>query len=70
MRLVLLARNCSDFQELHQLNSSHYGILAIYQDAAPSKNMSYLAIVKAIGNLEAAGLDLANQFMVLNQWSY
>jgi hypothetical protein len=32
--------------------------------------MSYQAILKAIANLEASGLELANQFIVLNQWSY
>jgi predicted nuclease of predicted toxin-antitoxin system len=67
---VLLTRNCDDFQELHQANSIHPGILAIYQDAEPAKNMSYQTIVEAIGNLAAAGLLLDNQFVVLNQWKF
>jgi predicted nuclease of predicted toxin-antitoxin system len=29
---VVLTRNCADFQELHQTNSEHSGILAIYQN--------------------------------------
>lgn len=45
---VLLTRNCYDFQELHQLNSRHSGILAVYQDSDPAKNMSYRGLVKAI----------------------
>ncbi len=67
---VLLTRNCNDFQELHQDNSTHPGMFAVYQDAKPAKHMSYQAILKAIANLEASGLELANQFIVLNQWSY
>lgn len=67
---VLLTRNCDDFQELHQLNPAHSGILAIYQDSDPAKNMSYQGIVKAIANLESAGHTLQNQFVVLNQWNY
>ncbi len=67
---VLLTRNCSDFQELHQANSSHPGILAVYQNADPSKNMSYQNIVNSIANLIDANLFLENKFIVLNQWNY
>ena len=67
---ILLTRNCDDFQSLHQANSNHPGILAIYQDAEPAKNMSYQAIVKAISNIETTGLEIASQFAVLNQWTY
>ncbi|MGB3613824.1 MAG: DUF5615 family PIN-like protein [Elainellaceae cyanobacterium] len=67
---ALLTRNCNDFYSLSEENSSHSGILAIYQYAEVVKNMSYQAIVKAIANLEASDLDLANQFIVLNQWNY
>ena len=67
---VMLTRNCDDFQELHQANPEHSGILAVYQDSEASKNMNYQAIVKAIDNLETAEYDLNNQFVVLNQWSY
>lgn len=67
---VLLTRNCEDFQELHQLNPIHSGILAVYQDFDVSKNMSYQAIVKAVANLELANYSLENQFIILNQWNY
>lgn len=67
---VLLTRNCDDFQELHQINSIHSGILAVYQDSDPVKNISYKEIVKAIANLESAEYRLQNQFVVLNQWNY
>jgi predicted nuclease of predicted toxin-antitoxin system len=67
---VLLTRNCDDFQELHLIDSVHSGILTIYQEPHPARNMSYQAIVKAISNLEAANYELNNQFVVLNQWNY
>ena len=67
---VLLTRNCDDFQQLHQANPEHSGILAVYQDSEASKNMSYQAIGSAIDNLETAEYELNNQFVVLNQWIY
>ncbi|MGK7893299.1 MAG: DUF5615 family PIN-like protein [Xenococcus sp. (in: cyanobacteria)] len=67
---VLLTHNCRDFEVLHQLNSNHSGILAIYQDTYYSKNMLLKDIVKAISNLEAANILLANQFISLNHWKY
>jgi predicted nuclease of predicted toxin-antitoxin system len=67
---VIITRNCSDFRELHQADPSHPGILAVYQETDTSKNMSYQAIVNAVGNLVAANLDLTGQFIVLNQWNY
>ena len=65
---VLLTRNCNDFQELHVADSSHSGILAVYQNADESKNMSYKNIVQAISNLEKSEAPLEKQFVVLNQW--
>ncbi len=32
--------------------------------------MSYQGIVKAIANLEIAGYELENQFVILNQWNW
>lgn len=65
---ILLTRNCDDFLVIHQTNPAHSGILAIYQDADPMKNMSYTAIVKAINNLQNTGLSLQGQYIVLNQY--
>ena len=44
--------------------------LYINRDANRSKDMSFKAIVRAIANLEAANIPLANQFISLNQWNY
>lgn len=67
---VLLTRNCADFQELHQINPNHAGILAVYQSSDPSKNMRYQSIVKAIDNIENSETAVANQFFALNQWVF
>ncbi len=67
---ILLTQNCQDFEDLHSINPNHPGILAIYHEANPSKDMSLKAIVKAISNLEAANIPLVNQFIALNHWNY
>ena len=67
---MLLTHNCDDFQALHQEDPNHPGILAIYQNDVRSKKMSRQAIVKALSNLEAAKIRMANQFISLNQWKY
>lgn len=67
---LLLTHNCGDFEALHVENPNHPGILAVYRDADPSKNMSRQAIVKALANLETAMMSLANQFIALNHWNY
>ena len=67
---ILLTYNCDDFEALHNALPLHPGILAEYLDTNPSKNMSFFAIVKALANLEAANVPLANQFIPLNQWNF
>jgi len=67
---ILLTHNCRDFEALHQEDPHHPGILVIYENKDYSKDMSRGAIVKAIANLEAANIPLANQFISLNHWNY
>ena len=73
-RLVIVTKNPSDFHEIHESNSAHAGILAIYQDNDPSRDMSDTEIVKAIQNLEAAeqtgGESIQGRFHSLNDWRY
>ncbi|MGK7894319.1 MAG: DUF5615 family PIN-like protein, partial [Xenococcus sp. (in: cyanobacteria)] len=53
---VILTHNCRDFEVIHENNLHHFGILAIYKNDEYSKDMSFKEIVKAISNLEAAGI--------------
>lgn len=67
---IVVTRNCQDFEDLHLENSEHSGIFTIYENKDHSKDLSRQEIVKAIANLEAASIPLANQFIALNHWNY
>ena len=66
--LILLTKNPRDFEELHTLYPEHPGLLSVYQDNDPTKDMSVADIVQAIQNLIAAGMPLGGQFIPLNAW--
>ena len=68
--LIILTRNARDFYMLHEQNPEHPGILAIYHDKEPAKNMDYKSIVKAVSNVQNNGLELSRQFIVLNAWNF
>lgn len=63
---VLLTRNCADYLALHRESLDHRGILCIFQDAAPTKAMSWHDISRALRNLETAAVPLRGHFMALN----
>ncbi len=67
---IMVTKNCKDFVDLHQDNPNHPGILLIYENKDYSKNQSRNDIVRAIANLEAEKISLANQLIALNQWNY
>ena len=66
---VLLTRNCVDFAKLQNL-IPHLGILAIYQNPNPNKNMNYEQIVMAIENLEKSNVVIVGKFINLNQYDW
>jgi Domain of unknown function (DUF5615) len=53
-QLTVITKNPADFLELHRANPTHAGILGVYQDNDPSRDMSQADIVRAIANVEAA----------------
>lgn len=69
---VLLTRNYGDFEDLHDLivaaRGHHPGILLVRRDNDPSRDMTPRRIVRAIHNLEAAGVSLPDGLFVLNHW--
>lgn len=67
---VILTYNPADFLHLHNLASDHPGILAVYQDNDPSKDMTYADIVQAIANLENTTTTVAGGFWVLNAYQW
>jgi hypothetical protein len=69
---VLLTKNHDDFEDLHLLvqatGGKHPGILVVRSDNDPSRDMKDRDIARAIGNLEGAGVPIANEFHILNHW--
>ncbi len=72
--LTVITKNPADFQRLHEATSPRCGVLAVYQDNDPSKDMSDAEIVRAIKNLENASLvggpSIQGQFNSLNSWRH
>jgi hypothetical protein len=69
---VCLSRNYEDFEELHDLlkesGGRHPGILVVRRDNDPRRNMAPRDVVKAVRNLEGAGIPLMGEYQVLNHW--
>jgi predicted nuclease of predicted toxin-antitoxin system len=69
---VLLTRDHDDFLDLHDLiqatHGRHAGILVVRADNDPTRDMKDRDIVRALANLEAAGVPLENEFYILNHW--
>jgi predicted nuclease of predicted toxin-antitoxin system len=68
--LVILTYNPADFLRLHHLTPDHPGILAVYQDNDPSKDMTYADITQAIANLEETTPTVARGFWILNAYQW
>jgi hypothetical protein len=68
--LVVITKDVDDFEELHRQGNQHAGILGICQDNDPNRDMAYADIVRAISNLENAGVEITGQFHILNHWRY
>jgi predicted nuclease of predicted toxin-antitoxin system len=70
--LLVLTKDHNDFEDLHHVVQATYGqhpgILAIRQDNDASRDMKDRDIVRAIGNLERAGVPVADEIHVLNHW--
>lgn len=68
----ILTKNPRDFRRLHDsymaAEKGHAGILLLFQDNIRGKDMGPADIVRALGNLAAAGSEIASQLYVLNHW--
>jgi predicted nuclease of predicted toxin-antitoxin system len=68
----VLTRDHEDFADLHDLVMSvgghHPGILVVRFDNDPRHNLTERAIATALGNLESAGVLVADRIHVLNHW--
>ena len=68
----LLSRNYKDFEPINSLiqesHGRHSGILMVRRDGPKRHNMKPHDIVRALRKLEAAGVLIANEYIVLNHW--
>ena len=69
---VPLSQNYDDFRLLHELlmegHGHHPGILMVRKESNPNRNMKRHDIVRASGKLSAAGVPVADEYIVLNHW--
>ncbi|OAI41117.1 hypothetical protein AYO40_03805 [Planctomycetaceae bacterium SCGC AG-212-D15] len=69
---ALLTRDHDDFLDLHDLvfatRGRHSGVLVVRSDNDPKRDMKDRDIVRALANLEAAGVPVENEFHILNHW--
>lgn len=69
---VFLTRNYEDFEDLHilaqVLRGFHPGILVVRYDNDRKRDLRPGGIVRAINNLLAANIVVANGYFILNQW--
>ena len=67
---AILTRNPKDFEALHTQDPAHSGVLAIYLDNDPTRDMHHRDVVRAIANLEATGVTIAGGFWSLNSYRW
>jgi len=69
---AVVTANVRDFLTLHQTwqeeGRHHAGILALYRENNPQRDMTYTQIARAISRLARAGFPLQNTFHNLNMW--
>jgi predicted nuclease of predicted toxin-antitoxin system len=70
--LVLLTANAEDFLNLHlewtAQHQGHSGILVVYRENNPARDMTFEQIARAVTQLEQSGLPIANVLYNLNFW--
>ena len=69
---VLLTQDYKDFSDLHDLiltsGGSHPGLLLLYTENDPTRDMTPRSIALAISKLETADIPLVNHIQVVNHW--
>jgi hypothetical protein len=69
---ALLSGNYKDFEHLHDLvletGGHHLGVLIVRRDNDPRRDLTPRGIVRALTNLLAAGISIADQYVILNHW--
>ena len=70
--LVLLTANAKDFLTLHeqwqQDGQEHPGMLLVYRENNPQRDMTLQEMARAVSRLDQAGIPLRNTYQNLNFW--
>jgi hypothetical protein len=68
----VLTRNHHDFRDLHQLlataSGTHWGIFVVCYENDSKRDMTDKQVAAAVTKIEKAGIDVANQLVILNHW--
>jgi hypothetical protein len=69
---TLLTRNYEDFNLLHELilgsGGHHPGLMVVRRDNDPTRDLRPGHVVRAIRNLHASGVPIADELHILNHW--
>jgi predicted nuclease of predicted toxin-antitoxin system len=69
---VIITGNHQHYEDLHSLvvdlQGHHAGVWTVRKDNDPKRDMTPAGIVRAIRNLLAANIPIADQCIVLNHW--
>ena len=70
--LVLMSANTGDFTQLNRKwaenRTSHSGILVVYKENNPARDMGFREIAEAVGAVEESGIPIADTCQNLNFW--
>ena len=70
--LVVLTANAEHFIALHhkwmEQQQGHAGILIVYRENNPARDMNFQQIAQAVTRIEQSRLPLANSYQNLNFW--
>lgn len=70
--LVVLTANAKDFIALHdewqQHGQEHPGMLIVYRENNPLRDMTFTQIARAVSRLEQSGTPVGNIYHNLNVW--
>ena len=70
--LVVITANALDFIELHERwriqQQQHSGILIVFQENNPGRDMVFHGIARAVSQIEGSGIPLANRWHNLLFW--
>jgi hypothetical protein len=70
--LVVLTVNARDYLALHdewqQRGEAHPGMLLVYRENNPQRDLTFAQIARAVSRLEQSGIPVRNTYHNVNMW--